>query len=639
MAAVPSTINPWALKRASLVYPMPVAMACGRVLRARTPQEKIDASLRAGEILARYLAAVALSSFSARDGGEELALPPLEGNLAFGHFLSLIQQVSKLNTAHPARPYIDAGFKPKKGTALGVTDAALQALLELRNELGHQLDTLHHARAQSILGRKDPEAALAAALAGVEGLLCLPLFVIEDQQLIKKTICVRRLLLMGESADPTPDEIELEVGVDELRIPYLAAGKTLLRLPPALVWDIIEERANYQILFVDQLNGNNLVYKTVAADQKVGSTQSANELNQLCSGLKRPAEEVRLRDGRHLAQEWSEHRKLIEEAGQRGEGLIPWHLLDPASLQWFAHRLNPNADPSNPAATVCSVLLDGRTSVDGHERRQLVLLFGKSDDVRAELRRDILDLQLNRNPSERWEDRRLVEKANLLEALREAVIFVSKHLQVNGLTLDGLSNPAGPADYKAIREALINQFIHQDYTDQSAPAQVVIRADKTVLFNVGYSLVDTDRLVEGGKSQSRNPLIARALRLIGFAELAGSGIRVMEQVWIRARRRPPRFENDRKANNFTLTLDWRPLPELHDEFWHGRLGVKLSERQAKLLEQIRDPAGKALTELCASVGCEPEDVQTDLEHLEKQVLIQRDGDRYVLMSHLREILG
>jgi hypothetical protein len=154
MAAVPSTIDPWALKRASLVYPMPVAMACGRVLRARTPQEKIDASLRAGEILARYLAAVALSSFAARDGDKDMALSALQGNLAYGHFLSLVQQVSKLNIAHPARPYIDAGFKPKKGSALGVTDAALQALLELRNELGHQLDTLYSRKEGSRSGAR-----------------------------------------------------------------------------------------------------------------------------------------------------------------------------------------------------------------------------------------------------------------------------------------------------------------------------------------------------------------------------------------------------------------------------------------------------------------------------------------------------
>jgi hypothetical protein len=65
---------------------------------------------------------------------------------------------------------------------------------------------------------------------------------------------------------------------------------------------------------------------------------------------------------------------------------------------------------------------------------------------------------------------------------------------------------------------LINQFIHQEYGDPTAPAQIVIRPGETVLFNVGHSLVDSEQLSKGGRSQSRNPLIARALRLIGFAD-------------------------------------------------------------------------------------------------------------------------
>ena len=60
------------LRRASLIYPQPVAIACGRVIRARSQAERLDACLRAGEVLARYVSAVALSSFAAREGGDAL---------------------------------------------------------------------------------------------------------------------------------------------------------------------------------------------------------------------------------------------------------------------------------------------------------------------------------------------------------------------------------------------------------------------------------------------------------------------------------------------------------------------------------------------------------------------------------------
>jgi predicted HTH transcriptional regulator len=185
---------------------------------------------------------------------------------------------------------------------------------------------------------------------------------------------------------------------------------------------------------------------------------------------------------------------------------------------------------------------------------------------------------------------------------------------------------------------LINQFIHQEYGDPSAPAQIVIRPGETMLFNVGHSLVDPEQLTKGGRSQSRNPLIARALRLIGFADLGGSGIRVMENAWRRARRRPPRFENNREANNFTLTLDWRPLPALHDEFWHSRLGVKLTVPQARALDLIR-AAPRAVDEVCSALSIEAAEVERDLDYMERQILIQRKDGKYDLVDHMREILG
>src|SRR5208282_1445860 len=210
-----------ALRRASLIYPQPVAIACGRVLRARSDPERLDACLRAGEVLARYVTAVALSSFGAREGGDGLNISVLEGNLAFGHFLSTAQQVSNVEVPHPAASYLAAGFKPGRGQLAGVTYSALEALLNLRNELGHQLQTINAPKAQSLLEERKPDVHLAEALKGVDGLLMLPLFVVEEQQLVQRVIRARRLLLMGESADPPPDEIEITEGVEDLGVPYV----------------------------------------------------------------------------------------------------------------------------------------------------------------------------------------------------------------------------------------------------------------------------------------------------------------------------------------------------------------------------------------------------------------------------------
>ncbi len=57
----------------------------------------------------------------------------------------------------------------------------------------------------------------------------------------------------------------------------------------------------------------------------------------------------------------------------------------------------------------------------------------------------------------------------------------------------------------------------------------------------------------GGKSQSRNPILSLALRLLSFAEFAGSGLREVHLAWRQVRRRPPTIKSDDEANTLTLT--------------------------------------------------------------------------------------
>ncbi|MEI8716329.1 hypothetical protein [Mesorhizobium sp. ISC11] len=622
------------LKRASLVYPQPVAIACGRVLRARSLSERLDACLRAAEVLARYITAVALSSFAARDGGANLNISPLDGNLSFGHFLSASQQVANVGVPHPAAPYLHAGFRPKKGQVVGVTYAALEALLALRNDLGHQLQAMTSSQAQAILDDRKPDTLLTDAMAGIHGLLSLPLFVVEEQQVVQRVIRARRLLLMGESADPAPDEIELAEALDDAGVPYIAVGPIVLRLPPVLVWELVQQRANTRLLFLDRVAAQGCRYKTVEGDEAAGTPERAAEVAALCAGLTRASERVQLRDGRHLAHEWGERRRLIEETGARGEGLIPWHLLDSDTISWFVNRLEPGAEHPH-SEVVCEHLLDGRTSIDAHERRQLVLLFGTDAATREELRRDIMDLQVISDPTKRWDERLLINQGNLFGALRQALEFLAKHLSRAGLTLEGLTQTDGPPDYLAIREALMNLFIHQDYADQRTCARIILRSEETVLSNAGHSLVAVERLEEGGAHQARNPLVARALRLVGFAEIAGSGLRMLHAAWRGAHRLSPAISSDRESNSFEMRLDWRPVEKAYDEKWLRR-GIKLTQVDVKIVELARKPEGVTLQILCETLGLSREAVKTATSHLVVQALIEASGERYVIADHWRE---
>src|SRR6266849_5210988 len=205
------------------IYPQPIALSCGRICRARYSQEQLDAILKCAETVTRYLAAVAISSFSAREDAN-IAVPKglsnFAGNLSFGHFLSVVQGIVGINASHPLKDALTAAFKSKEGGS-GPADTNLIALLNLRNQLGHDLMSISEAKATSIFKEQAPDENLKVALGALDSIFRLPLFVVEEQHLEGRKIIARRLLLMGESQDPLPEEIEINAGFERSRSPYI----------------------------------------------------------------------------------------------------------------------------------------------------------------------------------------------------------------------------------------------------------------------------------------------------------------------------------------------------------------------------------------------------------------------------------
>lgn len=632
----------WPLRRGSLVYPLPIAIACGRVLRARTASERVNACLKAAEVLTRYLAAVGVASFATRVDEGKVTLSGLSGNLSFGHFLTTVQEVVAAKAEHPAAPLLAQGFKTvrrNRDVLIGKTDAALGALLELRNDLGHELRSLDEARAAAIDSTRSPLAQLLEALSGVDTLLSKPLFVVENQEWTREALIVRRLLLMGESSDPTPQFITLErdAGIECISTPYIAIDKTCLQLPPWLLWGIDHGRQNFALLFLDAVEDERARYRTIDGSEQHRDDGIAQKIRELCSGVRRTPDTIVLLDGRHLAREWADTRERIEESGRRQDGLVDWRVFDQPTVSWFAGLLEPGN--SDPHATIRERLLDGRFHVEPDELRQLRLLFGSPAMVRSELQRDVLDLRVIDPSTQRPSQREFIESANLLEALKRAIRFFAAHTGMKDVAPEDLTQTNGSLDYITLREIFVNQAVHQDYGDRSAPGQIEIHPSKVTVFNTGYSLVAPEKLLDGGKSQSRNPLIARALRSIGFAEIAGSGIRAIHRACQQARRKAPTFESDRDANTFSLTLDWSEGGTDVDNYWQTLVGVHLTERQTAVLNVVVGAPSVTIRVIETATGLSTEDVVEALDFLLVQVLVERDEANYRLVQHLREKLG
>jgi hypothetical protein len=449
----------------------------------------------------------------------------------------------------------------------------LTKLLELRNELGHDLSSVTRPKAISELHEHAPQTQLTAALRGVEGLLQLPLFVVEDIGFSKGNLFGQRLLLMGDGSDPPPETIELSGPLHDDGDPYIAFSGSISVVAPMLVWRVSHKTANYKLFIFDTIKDDCVLYKTVEVSEYESKDNETSDFKSLLAGNTRQAEELTLADGQTFTKEWSQRRRAIEAARENLQGRIPWDTYSVETMKWYSSKLAGEGDSRSPEEIIHSQLLDDRDSLTAGDLNQFLMLFGTEASILKTLGRELIDLRAVITEGARW-DERVESHANVIDCLRKSVDFFSKHVGVDGVTLDGLKATSGSADYLAMREALVNLFIHQDFTDQRAAAQVEIKPEQVVCFNPGKSLTNQRSLIEGGKSQCRNPLIARALRLIGFAELAGSGLRQLQHVWRTNHRRPPQMESNSSANTFTLTLDWRTIPDNYNEFWKERLGVK-----------------------------------------------------------------
>jgi predicted HTH transcriptional regulator len=627
------------------VFPQPMAAACGNVLRSTSAESLVDTCIKASEVLARYIAVASLSSFAART--TEPATPPFEAErfakpLAFGDFIEIVKLITATDCDHPLRMQLismSPNASKTQEKAAKTAGACLDLILEFRNDVGHGLTGLNAAQAQSLLAKHDLVAVLTAAIENSDCVLRLPLFIIEEQRKSKGKILARVLTLMGESSDPLPEQLELETDVSFDGGPAVAVGDTAVPMEPMLEWQMVKESGNSRLFILDGIHEKKLKYRTT--DGRSCELNGARRLVliEMLAGSHRPAETCKELAGDGFLYRWLPRRKKIEESLAQEEGQIPWTKLDPKTLQWYAALLKADKGKDHKKV-IQSSLLDGRTHLEPFEVRQLILLFGKESEVRTVLGRAVIDLRARMNDEERWGER--VESfANISTSLRSSIEFFSRHVspasQV-GLTIDGLVATTGTADYIAMREALVNLFIHQDYKDKSAAAQVEIAPHMAMFFNAGCSLVDSDGLVSGGKSQARNPLAARALRLIGFAELAGSGLRALQQVWRKAKRRPPRMESNVTANTFTLTLDWRLLPDTSDSYWKAKLGLDLQPAEATLLNCFADAKQVTVQEAAGALGVSFEEAEASLSRLEKLGLVESVGESFQVKGHLLPLL-
>lgn len=143
--------------------------------------------------------------------------------------------------------------------------------------------------------------------------------------------------------------------------------------------------------------------------------------------------------------------------------------------------------------------------------------------------------------------------APLLPALVRVFDFIDARLESTSLNLpNGQQLQLQDLPTAAVREAVVNGVMHRDHR-RTGPVQVEHSSTRMVVTSPGPFVrgISVDNVLTAS-SRSRNPSLAAAIRTLGLAETAGTGVDRMYAEMARIGHRPPVFETDGEQVRVTL---------------------------------------------------------------------------------------
>lgn len=150
---------------------------------------------------------------------------------------------------------------------------------------------------------------------------------------------------------------------------------------------------------------------------------------------------------------------------------------------------------------------------------------------------------------ERFLDNKRIE-GSISEMAEEAISFVRKNMRTKTIVDRDTGKRKDHTDYPvtAVREAILNALVHRDYSihTEGMPIQLRMFEDRMEIINPGgiYGRIRIDQL---GKMQpdTRNPVLATALEVLGVTENRYSGIPTIRKAMNEYGLPEPMFQEER----------------------------------------------------------------------------------------------
>ena len=214
---------------------------------------------------------------------------------------------------------------------------------------------------------------------------------------------------------------------------------------------------------------------------------------------------------------------------------------------------------------------------------------------------------------------------NVLMLLREAMNFVKSNTKLP----DGRKNKPEYAE-RAVLEAMVNHFIHRDYTVMGGEVHIDIYDDRLIVTSPGgmyNGLLIQNLDIADVSSERRNPILANVMAQLDYMEKRGSGLTricnetkaldgYMDEL-------KPIFKST--STQFqTIIFAFSDTPNVGD--YDGDMSeTKLSERQQKILNIIKESPTITGKQMSETLSVSQRTIERDLSALQKIGVLKREG--------------
>ena len=219
---------------------------------------------------------------------------------------------------------------------------------------------------------------------------------------------------------------------------------------------------------------------------------------------------------------------------------------------------------------------------------------------------------------------------NVLMLLREAMNFVKSNTKKGWEKLpNGRKNKPEYAE-RAVLEAMVNHFIHRDYTVMGGEVHLDIYDDRLAVTSPGgmyNGMLIQDLDIADISSERRNPILANVMAQLDYMEKRGSGLtRICNETQALDGYKDelkPVFKST--PTQFQTIIFASSDNQNVGDFVGDMSETKLTERQQKMLNLIKESPTISAKQMSETLSVTTRTIERDLSMMKKAGVLKREG--------------